>query len=194
MMNSHYSNEVRRLDVTNARQASNFEAQYLAEINELRSRASRSEMETQRNMMGEQYEAVTARGRTINRLRSELSVAQTMLRDASNAEEIMKVLREELRMEKAKSTSYETAAQQAVAEVQADCVKREGYYQDKLRKEMQQKLEMEMQNHHQVVSIQKNKISTQTHELDEQKSIIAETSEKQRKMHNDLQNMSRNAR
>ena len=100
MMNSHYSNEVRRLEVTNARQASNFEAQYLAEINELRNRASRSEVETQRNMMGEQYEAVTAGERTINQLRSELSIAQTMLRDASNAEDIMRVLREELRMEK----------------------------------------------------------------------------------------------
>ena len=53
MMNSHYSNEVRMLEVAAACQASNFEAQYLAQINEPRNRASRSEAGTQRQMLGQ---------------------------------------------------------------------------------------------------------------------------------------------
>ena len=67
-------------------------------------------------MMEEQYAAVTERDKAISQLKSELSIAQAKLRDASHAEDIMRVLREELRMEKAQAMSYETAAQQAVAE------------------------------------------------------------------------------
>ena len=189
IMNSHYSNEVRRLEVTNARQASNFETQYLAEVNELRNRASRSEVETQRNMIGEQYEAVTARDRAINQLRSELSIAQTMLRDASNAEDIMRVLREELRMEKAQTMSYETAGQQAVAEVRADCVKREEYYQNKVNAEWQMKLQTEQQNYQNTLAIQRNKISAQARELEEQRSEIAMSSERYKKMYDDMKAM-----
>ena len=189
IMNSHYSNEVRSLEVTNARQASNFESQYLAEVNELRNRASRSEVETQRNMIGEQYEAVTARERTINQLRSELSIAQTMLRDASNAEDIMRVLREELRMEKAQTMSYETAGQQAVAEVRADCVKREEYYQNKVNAEWQMKLQTEQQNYQNTLAIQRNKISAQAQELEEQRSEIAMSSERYKKMYDDVKAM-----
>ena len=189
IMNSHYSNEVRRLEVTNARQASNFESQYLAEVNELPNRASRSEVETQRNMTGEQYEAVTARERTINQLRSELSIAQTMLKDASNAEDIMRVLREELRMEKAQTMSYETAGQQAVAEVRADCVKREEYYQNKVNAEWQMKLQTEQQSYQNTLAIQRNKISAQAQELEEQRSEIAMSSERYKKMYDDVKAM-----
>ena len=182
IMNSHYSNEVRRLEVTNARQASNFESQYLAEINELRNRASQSEMETQRNMIGEQYEAVTARDRTINQLKSELSIAQNMLRDASNADDIMRVLREELRVERVKNMSLETAAHQALAEVKADCTNREEHYQNKVNAEWQVKLQTEQQNYQHTMIIQSNKISAQTLELDEQRSEIAARNDKHKKM------------
>ena len=189
IMNSHYSNEVRRLEVANARQASNVEAQYLSEINELRNRARRSEVGTQRLMMEEQYAAVTERDKAISQLKSELSIAQAKLRDASNAEDIMRVLREELRMEKAQAMSYETAAQQAVAEVRADCVKREEYFQNKVNADWQLRMQTEQQNYQNTLLIQKNKINAQTLELNEQKSEIAENSDKHKKMYADMQAM-----
>ena len=52
-------------------------------------------------MMEEQYAAVTERDKAIGQLKSELSIAQAKLRDASNVEDRMRILREELRMEKA---------------------------------------------------------------------------------------------
>ena len=85
--------------------------------------------------------------------------------------------------------SYETAAQQAVAEVRADCVKREEYSQNKVNADWQLRMQTEQQNYQNTLLIQKNKINAQTLELNEQKSEIAENSDTHKKMYADMQAM-----
>ena len=180
LMNSYYGNEVRRLEVANARQASNFEAQYLAEINELRNRASQLELGTQRHMMDQQYAAVSERDQTISQLRAELGIAQEKLQNLANADNMVRHLREELGVARTQTVSY--AAQQAVSDVRLDCARREEHLQNKLNADFRAKLEVEEQAHQHALAIQKNKIN-------EQKSIIAENSDRQRKMYNDMQEL-----
>ena len=137
--------------------------------------------------MRQQYEAVTERDRTINQLKSELPIARSKLQDLSNAETMAKHLREEVGVARVQFVSMESAAQKAVADVKSDCERREEHLQAKLEVDVQSTMEMEAQSHQHAIALQKNKIIVQSTEIAEQKPGIAENSEKQRRLFNDLQ-------
>ena len=107
MMTSHYSNEVRRLEVVAVRQTSKYEAQYLAEANELRSRASRAQMGNHQNMMGQHYKTITEHDQVINKLKAELTVAQSELQNLAAAEAANRQLNGELNLARAQAASVE---------------------------------------------------------------------------------------
>ena len=76
LMNSHYSNQMRTIEVEAAPATSSYEARCTSEMSELRQSAGRAEMGNHENMVGQHYQVVAGRDQTIQQLRTELAVAQ----------------------------------------------------------------------------------------------------------------------
>lgn len=69
-----------------AHTTSSHEAKCIVEVSELRQSASRAEIGNHENMVGQRYQVVSGRGQTIQRLRTELAIAQSQLQNRSQSQ------------------------------------------------------------------------------------------------------------
>ena len=191
-MNSHYSNEIRRIEVDAARTTSNYEARCISEMSELRQVASRNEMGNHEHMVRQHYQVVAGRDQAIQQLRTELAVSQSQLQSVSNseatmkqrahdAEAVAKQLADEMNIAEAQVASLGTTSQKIVEDMRNEFAQKE----DHLRR----KLEADILAQSHTIGILKTKVATQTNELAEEKTKLHESNEKHRSMYEDIQIM-----
>lgn len=101
------------------------------------------------------------------------------MQNLANAEAVANHLTEEMNIARVQEASLEV--QKTVSDMKAEFERRELY--------LQKKMESDAQAHAHTIAIQKNRVSAQTQEISEQKSIIAENSGKHRRMFNDLHSL-----